>query len=107
MIHLLINRFTMATQQLQSQHDIKDAGPPYDIDHDEKIPADNGASPVLKSKFAHLSKLETLKTFKRLYATGLGVSLGGMYAGYCLSVAGNIIANPGKSTRLAHGSIGR
>lgn len=89
----------MATYNNPRQLDNKDPAALYDTPtHDEKRDDMLDASPVLKSKFAHLSKWETLKTFKRLYATGLGVSLGGMYAGYCLSVSGNIIANPGMST---------
>lgn len=50
---------------------------------------------LLRSKFADHSKKDILRTFWRLSLTGAGVSLGGLYAGFCLSAAGNIIANQG------------
>lgn len=55
-----------------------------------------GDPTLLRSKFADHSKKDILRKFWRLSLTGAAVSLGGLYAGYCLSAAGNIIANPGK-----------
>lgn len=52
---------------------------------------------LLRSKFADLSKVQILRKFWRLALTGVAVSFGGMYAGYCISAAGNIVANPGMS----------
>lgn len=49
----------------------------------------------LVSAFASHTRLQILRKFWRLYLIGIGVSLGGMYGGYCLSAAGNIVANPG------------
>lgn len=51
---------------------------------------------LLRSKFADHTKWQILRTFWRLTLTGLAVSLGGMYAGYCISAPGNIVANQGE-----------
>ena len=65
------------------------------VEHSEK----EDSPEILTSAFADCTKKEILRQFWRLYAVGLAVSLGGMYAGYCGSATGNIVANPGKSDR--------
>jgi hypothetical protein len=50
---------------------------------------------LLVSAFATYSQRQIVRKFWRLYLIGLAASLGGMYGGYCLSAAGNIVANPG------------
>ncbi|KAH7258754.1 hypothetical protein MRS44_009735 [Fusarium solani] len=50
---------------------------------------------AVTSAFAGLTRAQCVKKFWRLYITGLGVSLAGMYAGYANSVIGSIIANEG------------
>jgi hypothetical protein len=66
--------------------------------------------PLLVSAFASDTKVQIMRKFWRLYAFGLAVSLGGMYAGtlqslalilayiqgYCSNAVGNIVANPGE-----------
>uniref|UniRef100_A0A8H7K3Z6 Major facilitator superfamily (MFS) profile domain-containing protein n=1 Tax=Bionectria ochroleuca TaxID=29856 RepID=A0A8H7K3Z6_BIOOC len=51
-------------------------------------------SPVI-SDFATWDRARCMKTFWRLYLTGVCVSLCGMYAGYANSVIGSIVANKG------------
>ncbi|KAK7224294.1 hypothetical protein V2G26_012297 [Clonostachys chloroleuca] len=51
-------------------------------------------SPVI-SDFATWDRAKCMKTFWRLYLTGVCVSLCGMYAGYANSVIGSIVANKG------------
>jgi hypothetical protein len=53
------------------------------------------------SAFANYPKWSLVRRFWRLYLTGIAVSLGGMYAGYCLSAVGNIIANQGACDQYA------
>ncbi|KAF5006850.1 hypothetical protein FDECE_6797 [Fusarium decemcellulare] len=61
-------------------------------EHGEK----KGHDPAqVTSAFAGLTRAECVQKFWRLYITGLGVSLAGMYAGYANSVIGSIIANEG------------
>lgn len=77
-----------------------------------QAPKDKEQAPVLTSAFAAYSKIQIMRKFWRLYAFGLAVSLGGMYAGesffyrartshtdgrvgYCSNAVGNIVANPG------------
>ncbi|KAJ4024661.1 hypothetical protein NW752_003221 [Fusarium irregulare] len=62
-----------------------------DVVHDEK--EHHNAVPT--SAFAALTRAQCVKKFWRLYITGLGVSLAGMYAGYANSVIGSIVANEG------------
>ncbi|KAM0335047.1 hypothetical protein ACHAQA_000081 [Verticillium albo-atrum] len=50
---------------------------------------------VVTSAFASYTRGECIRKFWRLYITGVGVSLAGMYAGYANSVIGGIIANQG------------
>ncbi|KNB20691.1 hypothetical protein FOXG_17554 [Fusarium oxysporum f. sp. lycopersici 4287] len=61
-------------------------------EHDEKKGAGDAAP---TSAFAGLTRAQCVRKFWRLYITGLGVSLAGMYAGYANSVIGSIIANEG------------
>ncbi|KAM5341255.1 hypothetical protein ACJ41O_015364 [Fusarium nematophilum] len=66
----------------------------------EVVQAENGKHKAhdtapITSAFAGLTRAECIKKFWRLYVTGLGVSLAGMYAGYANSVIGSIIANEG------------
>ncbi|KAJ4334935.1 hypothetical protein N0V95_009041 [Ascochyta clinopodiicola] len=56
---------------------------------------DGNESPEIISAFANWSRSACIKTFWRLYLTGLLVSTGGMYVGYLVSAVGNIIANQG------------
>ena len=49
-----------------------------------------------QSAFAEYTSWQIVRTFWRLYLIVLAVSLGGMYAGYCGSAIGNIVANPGE-----------
>ncbi|KAG8353792.1 hypothetical protein FVEN_g8177 [Fusarium venenatum] len=61
-------------------------------EHDEK----KGAGDVAPtSAFVGLTRAQSVRKFWRLYVTGLGVSLAGMYAGYANSVIGSIIVNEG------------
>ncbi|KAF5559111.1 general substrate transporter [Fusarium phyllophilum] len=61
-------------------------------EHDEK----KGTGDVAPtSAFAGLTRAQCVRKFWRLYITGLGVSLAGMYAGYANSVIGSVIANEG------------
>ncbi|KAG4259894.1 hypothetical protein FPRO03_12544 [Fusarium proliferatum] len=63
-----------------------------ELEHDEK----KGTGDVAPtSAFASLTRAQCVRKFWRLYITGLGVSLAGMYAGYANSVIGSIIANEG------------
>ncbi|KAH8736575.1 general substrate transporter [Ilyonectria robusta] len=55
---------------------------------------DNETSAVT-SAYATWTRAECVRKFWRLYVTGLGVSMAGMYAGYANSVIGSIIANEG------------
>ncbi|KAG5747361.1 hypothetical protein H9Q70_009954 [Fusarium xylarioides] len=61
-------------------------------EHDEKKGTGDTAP---TSAFAGLTRAQCVRKFWRLYITGLGVSLAGMYAGYANSVIGSIIANEG------------
>ncbi|KAH7385141.1 general substrate transporter [Cadophora sp. MPI-SDFR-AT-0126] len=47
------------------------------------------------SAFATLSRGQCVRKFWRLYLSGLGVTVAGMYAGYANSVIGSIVANQG------------
>lgn len=47
-------------------------------------PQDKGRDVILTSAFAAYSKGQIMRKFWRLYAFGLAVSLGGMYAGELL-----------------------
>lgn len=58
-------------------------------------PKEKDSGALLTSAFAAYSKTQIMRKFWRLYAFGLAVSLGGMYAGYCSNAVGNIVANPG------------
>ncbi|KAH7114282.1 general substrate transporter [Dendryphion nanum] len=60
---------------------------------EEKQPADE--IPPVTSAFANWTKAQCVKKFWRLYITGLGVAMAGMYAGYANSVIGSIIVNQG------------
>ncbi|KAL2849592.1 general substrate transporter [Aspergillus pseudoustus] len=64
--------------------------------HIEKdgISADEQTVPVT-SAYATLTRAQVVRKFWRLYITGLGVSMAGMYAGYANSVIGSIVANEG------------
>lgn len=64
----------------------------------DPIGGDSAAIPTsgAVSAFANYPKWSLVRRFWRLYLTGIAVSLGGMYAGYCLSAVGNIIANQGE-----------
>ncbi|KAH7143442.1 general substrate transporter [Dactylonectria macrodidyma] len=55
----------------------------------------NTETTPITSSYANWSRAECVRKFWRLYVTGLGVSLAGMYAGYANSVIGSIIANQG------------
>ncbi|KAF2021571.1 general substrate transporter [Aaosphaeria arxii CBS 175.79] len=55
--------------------------------------ATENAPPV--SAFATLTRAQAVRTFWRLYITGLGVSVAGLYAGYANAVIGSIVANQG------------
>ncbi|RFN47645.1 maltose permease mal31 [Fusarium flagelliforme] len=68
-----------------------------DVVHDEE--GTHNAVPT--SAFATLTRAQCVKKFWRLYITGLGVSLAGMYAGYANSVIGSIVANEGFITYFA------
>ena len=50
---------------------------------------------LITSAYTTTPKLKLVAKFWRLFAIGCAVSLGGMYAGYCLSAVGAIVANPG------------
>lgn len=69
----------------------------------DRIGGDSAAIPTsgAVSAFANYPKWSLVRRFCRLYLTGIAVSLGGMYAGYCLSAVGNIIANQGESSASA------
>ncbi|KAF4334038.1 general substrate transporter [Fusarium beomiforme] len=73
------------TKSFENVHVVQD-------ENEEKRPH-NDAVPT--SAFASLTRAQCVKKFWRLYITGLGVSLAGMYAGYANSVIGSIIANEG------------
>lgn len=66
-------------------------------------PKENGQGVILTSAFAAYNKTQIMRKFWRLYAFGLAVSLGGMYAGYCSNAVGNIVANPGEPLDLHPG----
>ncbi|OAL57382.1 general substrate transporter [Pyrenochaeta sp. DS3sAY3a] len=55
--------------------------------------ANNDAAPV--SAFATWTRAQCVKKFWRLYGSGLGVAVAGLYAGYANSVIGSIVANQG------------
>ena len=83
---------------------MSDADVKYDtIDQHQEIatlPSDNkvygSGQGVLRSAFIDSPKWPLVRQFWRLYLTGCAVSLGGMYAGYCLAAVGAVVANPGK-----------
>jgi hypothetical protein len=95
-------------------HDRDDKGLDGSCRHQETTISKPTTSPehgLLISAFASDNKLQIMKKFWRLYAFGLAVSLGGMYAGksimlekgiwltpegYCQNAVGNIVANPGE-----------
>ena len=95
-------------------HDRDDKGLDDSYQHQETTISKPDMSPsqgLLISAFASDTKIQIMKKFWRLYAFGLAVSLGGMYAGksnrlamriplipigYCQNAVGNIVANPGE-----------
>jgi hypothetical protein len=60
------------------------------------LPAGTDSGLVITSAFAGQTGWPIIKKFWRLYSIGLAASLGGMYAGYCISAAGNVVANVGE-----------
>ncbi|KAK5048260.1 hypothetical protein LTR84_005930 [Exophiala bonariae] len=63
-------------------------------EHATKGTSEDEIAPVT-SAYAGFTRGALIRKFKRLYVTGLMVALGGVYAGYCNSVIGSIVANRG------------
>ncbi|KAH7353178.1 general substrate transporter [Pyrenochaeta sp. MPI-SDFR-AT-0127] len=61
---------------------------------EDKDPAATDNAPPV-SAFAAFTRAQCVRKFWRLYMTGLGVTVAGLYAGYANSVIGSIVANRG------------
>ena len=66
------------------------------VDEKNVLPKPRPEAAPPQSAFAEYTSFQIVRKFWRLYAFGMGVSLGGMYAGYCGSAIGNIVANQGE-----------